>query len=470
MNENVRAELGKTAEEFWLHAPWQTLTDSEIDRDEFAYRTDLILLSFNRPGEVPKGKRRGPLALAPIFQGGTRIIATAFRKPPRLAARSLDDKEAVFLTRAAQLVVQLLESKRLGGLRFRNPREFLVFVLNPETGAPVSEELRKLEETQPSARAPFVVPSEARARLVSIKARGIHAVAWATPGIAVQGEEARALLVLDADDDFVLLAHAFGGPDPLPEAAHHLIAAMEGKIPSPTGRAVGVPRQVVTDSLEFYEYMKDALVRDGRAARATELHELFIGVCVQAREGDRLARRVSEAKPGALADISHYTTEPAAKELAKSHPYAAARLYRSMAERILNAGKSKYYGAAQGGQKGPGPVKARRARAKRPVQGRLPEAKLRAMIGEATIDCLDDEEAEMGLFNMVEDRLKVPFDVTLFGVTVTVESVRESPGGDIVADCGRERRAVSILDLPLPDPPPRGAEWIEAYRYWKEHR
>jgi hypothetical protein len=34
---------------------------------------------------------------------------------------------------------------------------------------------------------------------------------------------------------------------------------MEGKIPSPTGRAVGVPRQVVTDSLEFYEYMKDAL-------------------------------------------------------------------------------------------------------------------------------------------------------------------------------------------------------------------
>jgi hypothetical protein len=94
------------------------------------------------------------------------------------------------------------------------------------------------------------------------------------------------------------------------------------------------------------------------------------------------------------------------------------------------------------------------------------------MIGEATIDCLDDEEAEMGMFNMVEDSLKVPFEVTLFGVVVTVESVRQSPGGDIVADCvrGRERRAVSILDLPLPDPRPRGAEWIEAYRYWKEHR
>jgi hypothetical protein len=188
MNENVRAELGRAAEEFWLHAPWQTLTDeehfgirdaqtemygvsrrqrtSEIDRDEFAYRTDLILLSFNHSGEVPKAKRKGPLALAPIIRGGTRIIPTAFRKPPRLAARPLDDKEAVFLTRAAQLVVQLLESQRLGGLRLRNPKEWLVFVLGAETGAPVSEELRKLEETQPPARAPFVVPSGSRARLI----------------------------------------------------------------------------------------------------------------------------------------------------------------------------------------------------------------------------------------------------------------------------------------------------------------
>jgi hypothetical protein len=28
------------------------------------------------------------------------------------------------------------------------------------------------------------------------------------------------------------------------------------------------------------------------------------------------------------------------------------------------------------------------------------------------------------------------------------------------------RQAIPILDLPLPTPPPDGAEWIEAYRHW----
>jgi hypothetical protein len=37
-----------------------------------------------------------------------------------------------------------------------------------------------------------------------------------------------------------------------------------------------------------------------------------------------------------------------------------------------------------------------------------------------------------------------------------------------VAICCRDqvRQAIPILDLPLPTPPPVGAEWIEAYRHW----
>ena len=31
----------------------------------------------------------------------------------------------------------------------------------------------------------------------------------------------------------------------------------------------------------------------------------------------------------------------------------------------------------------------------------------------------------------------------------------------------REKQAVPILKLPLPTPPPKGAEWIAAFRYWK---
>ena len=38
----------------------------------------------------------------------------------------------------------------------------------------------------------------------------------------------------------------------------------------------------------------------------------------------------------------------------------------------------------------------------------------------------------------------------------------------LVAICvrGQHRQAIAILDLPLPDPPPQGAEWIAAYRHW----
>jgi hypothetical protein len=30
-----------------------------------------------------------------------------------------------------------------------------------------------------------------------------------------------------------------------------------------------------------------------------------------------------------------------------------------------------------------------------------------------------------------------------------------------------QKQAIPILDLPLPDSPPDGAEWIEAYRRWR---
>jgi hypothetical protein len=51
---------------------------------------------------------------------------------------------------------------------------------------------------------------------------------------------------------------------------------------------------------------------------------------------------------------------------------------------------------------------------------------------------------------------------------VTVQDVDLTGRGEIVAYCsrGRFRQAISILDLPLPAPPPEGAEWIDAYRRW----
>ena len=51
----------------------------------------------------------------------------------------------------------------------------------------------------------------------------------------------------------------------------------------------------------------------------------------------------------------------------------------------------------------------------------------------------------------------------------TVERVDLTGDDQLVAVCtrGRHRQALPILDLPLPTPPPDGAEWIEGYRRWR---
>ena len=90
------------------------------------------------------------------------------------------------------------------------------------------------------------------------------------------------------------------------------------------------------------------------------------------------------------------------------------------------------------------------------------------MIDEATVDCHDESEQVSGFFTMIEDNLLVPFETRILGVSVVVERVDLNERDEIVAICsrGRARQSIPILDLPLPTPPPAGAEWIEAYRQW----
>jgi hypothetical protein len=90
------------------------------------------------------------------------------------------------------------------------------------------------------------------------------------------------------------------------------------------------------------------------------------------------------------------------------------------------------------------------------------------MSEEAIADCYNESEQTTGWFTVIEDNLAVPFEATVLGVPVTVERIELSRSEQIVAVCrrGRERQSLPILDLPLPTPPPGGAEWIEAYRRW----
>jgi Calcium binding len=90
------------------------------------------------------------------------------------------------------------------------------------------------------------------------------------------------------------------------------------------------------------------------------------------------------------------------------------------------------------------------------------------LIDEATVDCYNESEEITGIFTLLEEKLVLPFTTNLLGIKVTVERIEMNDADEIVAICrlGRKRQRVPVLDLPLPEPRPKGAEWIEAYRRW----
>ena len=99
---------------------------------------------------------------------------------------------------------------------------------------------------------------------------------------------------------------------------------------------------------------------------------------------------------------------------------------------------------------------------------RSERAALDALIAEATVDCYNDSECMTGWYTMLEDNLVVPFHTMVLGVDVAVTGVDLGEDDQITAVCarGRVKQRIPILDLPLPTPPPDGAEWIDAYRHW----
>ena len=98
----------------------------------------------------------------------------------------------------------------------------------------------------------------------------------------------------------------------------------------------------------------------------------------------------------------------------------------------------------------------------------MSQRRLAALVEEATVDCCNESEAICGFYTMIEDHLVVPFATAVLGVDVEVARVELTRREEIVAVCmhGKERQRIPLCDLPLPSPPPAGAEWIEAYRHW----
>lgn len=81
-------------------------------------------------------------------------------------------------------------------------------------------------------------------------------------------------------------------------------------------------------------------------------------------------------------------------------------------------------------------------------------------------DAYGDFELQASFEAVIEEHLALPFSTLVLGTEVIVERVETTDDDRIVAVCrrGRSRQRIGILDLPLPDPPPDGAESMEAYR------
>ena len=91
---------------------------------------------------------------------------------------------------------------------------------------------------------------------------------------------------------------------------------------------------------------------------------------------------------------------------------------------------------------------------------RVSKAQLEALIAEDTVDAYNDSEQAVGFFTIMEDNLRVPFETEILGVKAIVERVEITDNDEIVAICRRDskRQSISLLELPLPSPPPEGAE------------
>jgi hypothetical protein len=103
----------------------------------------------------------------------------------------------------------------------------------------------------------------------------------------------------------------------------------------------------------------------------------------------------------------------------------------------------------------------------KPLQ--LNKTRLDHLVDDALTDAYGESEQVTGFYTMLENDLRLPFETQILGVTATVESIDITEDDQLVVVCraGKTRQRISLSELPLPSPPPAGAEWIAAYRYWR---
>ncbi len=102
-------------------------------------------------------------------------------------------------------------------------------------------------------------------------------------------------------------------------------------------------------------------------------------------------------------------------------------------------------------------------------QRRLSRARLDELVEETLVDAYGESEQVTAFYTMIENDLRLPFGTEILGMAVIVEGIDITDDDQLVALCrkGKAKHRISLSELPLPSPLPKGAEWIVAYRYWR---
>ena len=163
------------------------------------------------------------------------------------------------------------------------------------------------------------------------------------------------------------------------------------------------------------------------------------------------------------------STKPTTSRLKKSPAKAATKSARAPSTNKRPATAAKTGSTAQKAAP-PELVVWQKVKPKPAVKAsRVPSAQqIAEMIEEATVDAYGEEEVATGWHCVIEEHLQLPFTTEVLGAEVEVIEIDLTGRNEIVAVCkrGKHTQRVPVLDLPLPDPPPEGYAWIEAYRQW----
>jgi hypothetical protein len=101
----------------------------------------------------------------------------------------------------------------------------------------------------------------------------------------------------------------------------------------------------------------------------------------------------------------------------------------------------------------------------------MDEARLKALLEEATAHCYDEEDEFWGVFAALMRGLSYPLQARMQGEDVTLVGL-DGHTSDLHVGVialvlkGDQERTVSLSNLEILDPDPASAEWLAAYRYW----